>query len=469
MESQALSEAAAGAAGRGPRRSSQRGVLWGLSVGLLGGIAANLLTSKGGPAAGMREPLLSAVREVVQPAGTLFLRLLFMTVVPLVFSSLALGVHELGDSRQLGRIGAKMLALTIFLSAVSVAIGLLLVNWIEPGGRFSPEARGGLLTLAAADQKPVQEAGQAGGQPLLESIVQAVIPRNPLEAAVRAFDGEMLALMTFALLFGLGLQASGSRRAEAVAPILGGIYDVSMWLIGLALKLAPIGVAALVFAMAARMGLPLLVTLGGYVLTVILGLALHLFGVYSAVLKAAGVSPILFFLRVREVMVTAFSTSSSNATLPTSLRVSASGLGIPGRIGNFVLTLGSTFNQNGTALYEGVTVLFIAQLYGLHLGLDRQVLVVGMSILAGVGTAGVPGGSLAMMVPVLLSVGLPAEGIAVILGVDRLLDMCRTVLNVTGDMVVAVCIARSEGALAIPPPPGSLARPEKEAARRTVP
>jgi DAACS family dicarboxylate/amino acid:cation (Na+ or H+) symporter len=179
---------------------------------------------------------------------------------------------------------------------------------------------------------------------------------------------------------------------------------------------------------------------------VLAGLAIQQILVYPLVLRAfCGVSPLWFFTRIRPVMVTAFSTSSSNATLPTTIHIARTRLGIPSRIANFVLTLGSTFNQNGTALFEGVTVLFIAQFYGVPLGFDQQLTVLAMSVAAGIGTAGVPGGSIPLIVPVLVSVGVPGEGIAIILGVDRLLDMCRTVLNVTGDLVAAAFVARGEG------------------------
>jgi DAACS family dicarboxylate/amino acid:cation (Na+ or H+) symporter len=241
---------------------------------------------------------------------------------------------------------------------------------------------------------------------------------------------------------------------ETVAPlvaVLEGLYAVVMEVIDLAMRLAPYGVACLLFTLTARLGASVLRQLASYVLVVLLGLAIHQFVTYSLIIRfLGGVSPRLFFERIRSVMITAFSTSSSNATLPLSLTVTERNLGVPREISNFVLTLGSTANQNGTALFEGVTVLFLAQFYGVELSLQQQLVVVLMSILAGVGTAGVPGGSLPLIVPVLVTVGVPAEGIGIIFGVDRLLDMCRTVLNVTGDITAAVVVARSEGALEVP-------------------
>jgi DAACS family dicarboxylate/amino acid:cation (Na+ or H+) symporter len=424
----------------------QRWILVGLAAGLVLGLIAHILTGESGPFPGAREALETAIAQVIHPIGGMFLRLLFMTVIPLVFSSLALGVQEFGDVRRLGKVGLKTLLFTLFLSSVSVAIGLVLVNAIEPGKRMDAEARTSLLARGKADAtRIVQTAEESSGRPLLERIVNGVIPRNPVEAATRAFDGDMLAVMCFALLFGVALGALRSARTAPVVAVLEGIFDASIWLVGLALRLAPIGVAALVFSLAARLGLNLFEVLGAYVLTVLLGLAIQQFGVYPLLLKTVcGWSPLAFFRRIRPVMITAFSTSSSNATLPTTLEVARTGLGIPSRIGNFVLTLGSTFNQNGTALFEGVTVIFLAQCYGIELGLEKQLQVVGMSIAAGIGTAGVPGGSLPLVVLVLVSVGVPGEAIGIIIGVDRLLDMCRTVLNVTGDMVAAAFVARGE-------------------------
>jgi DAACS family dicarboxylate/amino acid:cation (Na+ or H+) symporter len=220
-----------------------------------------------------------------------------------------------------------------------------------------------------------------------------------------------------------------------------------MTIIGFAMKLAPYGVAGLMFATASQLGVSVILALFEYVSVVIVALILHQLVTYGLIVRfAAGRNPLEFFKGIREVMVTAFSTSSSNATLPTSLRVTRDELKVRGDIANFVLTLGSTANQNGTALYEGVTVLFLAQFYGIDLGLGQQLIVVLLSMLAGIGTAGVPGGSFPLVVMVLITVGVPAEGIGIILGIDRLLDMCRTVVNVSGDITLATWIDASESA-----------------------
>jgi DAACS family dicarboxylate/amino acid:cation (Na+ or H+) symporter len=229
-----------------------------------------------------------------------------------------------------------------------------------------------------------------------------------------------------------------------------------MTIIGWAMRLAPLGVAGLVFSLTAVLGLDILSTLAWYVLTVVAGLVLHMFGTYPLVVAAlGGLSPRRFFGRIGEILLTAFATSSSNATLPTTLRVAERNLGVRRDIASFVLTVGSTANQNGTALYEGVTVLFLAQVFGVHLDLTAQITVVVMSVLAGIGTAGVPGGSLPLVAILLQRVGVPPEGLGIILGVDRLLDMCRTTLNVTGDVAVAVCVNRAEALVQSPGPAAS--------------
>ena len=416
-------------------------ILFGLLFGIVVGLTAH--------AVGADAPWVDwSVRNIAYPLGQLFLRLIFMIVVPLVFSSLVLGVLELGDVKKLGRVGAKTLLYTIFASGISVAIGISLVNYFQPGVGVDPSVRASLGgAFAEQSQKAIENAQKA--LPWTDTLL-SLIPRNPLQAAVDALQGEMLALMVFAVFFGVAL-AQVRREKETLVEVFEGILRVSMKIVDWAMGLAPYGVAALMYSLTAKSGFAVVPRLGGYVGIVVAGLAIQQFVVYSAILKwLARVPPVEWFFRVREVMLTAFSTASSNATLPTSLQSAQTKLGISPRIGNFVLTVGATGNQNGTALFEGVTVLFLAQVFGVQLSLSQQVTVVIMSILAGVGTAGVPGGSLPLIVIVLQTVGVPAEGIGIILGVDRFLDMCRTTLNVTGDLVCAMVIARSEGELRFP-------------------
>ncbi|MCA1581726.1 MAG: dicarboxylate/amino acid:cation symporter [Acidobacteria bacterium] len=410
-------------------------ILLGLVVGLAGGLLVHALA--GG------EPWVEwAVRNVAYPVGQLFLRLIFMIVVPLVFSSLVLGVLELGGVHKLGRVGLITLAYTVIVSGISVAIGIVLVNVFHPGRGVDATVRGQLEgAFSAQSQSAIDSAKQAKHW---TDALLSLIPRNPIAAAVDALSGEMLALMIFAVFFGVAL-AHARKEKEALVEVLEGIQRVSMRIVDWAMSLAPYGVAALLFSLTARSGFSVIPRLGGYVAVVVGGLAIQMFVVYSGILKVlARVPPVQWFFRCREVILTAFSTASSNATLPTSLQTASEKLGIAPRIGNFVLTVGATGNQNGTALFEGVTVLFLAQVFDVHLTLAQQVTVVVMSILAGVGTAGVPGGSLPLIVIVLQTVGIPPEGIGIILGVDRFLDMCRTVLNVVGDLVCATFVAHRE-------------------------
>jgi DAACS family dicarboxylate/amino acid:cation (Na+ or H+) symporter len=278
------------------------------------------------------------------------------------------------------------------------------------------------------------------------SLVQAIVPTNPLESAARSTP-DMIAVMFFAMMFGIALTLLKPDAAAPVLALMSGVFEAVTKLIDIVLKLAPIGVAALMFTMTARFGFGFLAGLAWFVGTVLLGLGIHMFVVYPLALKlVAHVSPVEFFRRIKMVALTAFSTSSSNATLPTALRVSEVNLHVPREIGSFVLTVGATANQNGTALYEGVTVLFLAQLAGFDLSAGQQLTVLYLCILGGVGTAGVPSGSIPFVVAVLTTVGIDPSLIAIIIGVDRILDMCRTTLNVVGDLTAAVYVARSEGA-----------------------
>jgi DAACS family dicarboxylate/amino acid:cation (Na+ or H+) symporter len=427
-------------------------IITGLLFGALAGLLANELCPRQ-PDGAANAGLDWTVRNVAEPIGQIFMRLIFMVVLPLVFSALVLGIAGLGDVRRLGRVGLKTLAYTLGLSACSVVLGVTMANAVRPGHHLPDEQRSALRERYAgqADEKVAQARAS---RPLRDTLLD-IIPRNPLEEMVGALNGSarggMLAVMFFAVMFGIALTLVPNKAPPVIA-VLEGVYEAVMVLVEIAMRLAPVGVAALVFSLTAMLGLDIIQTLGWYVATVLAGLTLHLFGVYGVLLGVFGrLNPLRFFRRSSEAILTAFATSSSNATLPTSLRVAENELGVRREIGSFVLTVGSTANQNGTALYEGVTVLFLAQVFGIDLTLTQQITVALLAVLAGVGTAGVPGGSLPLVVMVLQTVGVPAEGIGIILGVDRLLDMCRTTLNVTGDMAVAVCVDRSERMAGQPP------------------
>jgi len=411
-------------------------MLGGLLLGAAGGVAARAVL----PATAL-ERLVDGVTE---PGGQLFLRLLFMLVIPLVVTALPLGVAALGDLRALGRVGLRMLAYTAVVSAIAVLIGVVFVRVFEPGAGVSAEVRATLQAeLPAAPAQP--------GLPVGTDFLVLLVPSNVVKAMS---EGEFLAVMVFALFLGVGLAAVRSQPARRLEETLEGLYEVVMWLLGAVIRVAPLGVFCLVFTLTARMGFGVLRQLAGYVLVVVGALAVQNFGVYSlAVRWLGGMSPLAFFRAVQEATLTAFSTSSSNATLPTALAVAERELHLPTHVSRFVLTLGSTANQNGTALFEGVTVLFLAQFYGIELGVLEQATVLGICILGGIGTAGVPAGSIPVVVMILGLVGIPAEGIGLILGVDRFLDMCRTTVNVTGDLAAAVVISRGETREPRPRPP----------------
>jgi len=404
----------------------------GLVLGaLFGGLAS-------GFAGENRQSLDWLVSRVTEPAGRIFLRLLLMIVIPLVFSTLTLAVAGMADIRRLGRIGIKTLLYTVIVSGISVVVGLTLANTVQPGRRIAEETRSQLVERYRADVE------QLGRPPIGGGGIENIVPDNPL-AAMSRNPPDMLGIMVFSLIFGLGLMLLPAEKAAPVTAVLEGVYAAVAKIIDLIMCLAPYGVFALLFTMTARFGFSLLESLLWYVITVIAALSFQQFVVYSLILRLlARTSPLDFFRRIRTVILTAFSTSSSNATLPTALQVARENLQLPPSISNFVLTIGATANQNGTALYEGVTVLFLAQVFGVDLSLDQQLFLLLLAVLAGVGTAGVPSGSIPFIMLILQQVNVPMEGIAIILGIDRILDMCRTVLNVTGDMVAATYISRTE-------------------------
>lgn len=422
-------------------------ILLGLVVGAALGIAAHGYGSRPDVPESARQRVEWLASNVADPLGRVFLRLVFMVVLPLVFSALVLAVVELGDLRRLGRVGVDTLVLTLLLSSIAVGIGISLVNLVRPGERLAESKRDALAAqYASAAKTTVEQARRA--KPLRDTLLD-IIPENPLQEMAGALDGSskgngMLAVMFFALAFGVALAWVGPV-GQTLIRVLEGLFAACMAVVSFAMLLAPYAVGCLVFAMTSRLGAEVLATLAWFVATVLAGLGLQLLVVYPLVLVLLGRrNPWTFFRGISEAMLTAFGTSSSNATLPTALRVAEESLRLPPAVSRFVLTVGATGNQNGTALYEGVVVLFLAQVFGVQLTLGQQVVVVLMAVLGGVGTAGVPGGSIPMIVVVLQTVGVPGESIAIILGIDRVLDMCRTVLNVTGDLALAACIARRE-------------------------
>lgn len=417
-------------------------IIAGLLLGALLGLAAREWAD---PAA-----LRQAIDTFIQPVGQIFLRVIFMVVLPLIVAAIMLGIWEMGDIRSLGRIGLKCLGMTLLLASTSVAIGLLVVNALRPGERLSETDKTELRAYYATDAQGA-ESKALQKRPVSETLLN-LIPKNPLAEAA-AYDspnytgGGMLALMVFALAAGVAMTVCEKEKMAPLVSLLEAVFAISLKIIDFAMWIAPLCVGCLGFVLTARLGAEIVGTLGWYAFAVVLGLCLHMFGTYSAALVLlARTNPLRFFRRAREAIFTAFSTSSSNATLPVAMRVAEKDLGLPPRISRFVLTVGASANQNGTALYEGVTVIFLAQVFGPELTLLQQLTVALMCILAGVGTAGVPGGSLPLVVGVLVTIGTPPDSIALIIGIDRILDMCRTTLNVTGDLVCAAVVSQGEEA-----------------------
>ena len=409
-------------------------ILLGLLIGAALGIAANQLL-------GGAHPLVErANRYVAGPIGQIFLRLLFMIVIPLVFASISLGVAGLGDIRRVGRVGGKAIAYFLGSTALSATLGLIIVSIFRPGAGLDPAIREQLMQTYATDASSRVEAAQTSTFGI-ETLVN-IVTRNPIKSAV---DLDLLGIIFFGIMFGAALTLIAAERAKPMLAWLEAVNDVVIKIVEIAMKLAPYGVTALIFGVTSRFGFHLLKPLAAYVLVVLGALILHVVINLSAIIRFfIGMSPITFFNRIRTALVTAFSTSSSSATLPTALATAEQNLGVPPQIAGFVLPLGSTMCMNGTALFEGITVIFLCQVFGITLGLGQMIIVMVMAVITAVGAAGVPGGSIPLLVGILAMFGVPGEGIAIILGVDRILDMSRTTVNVYGDLTAATFVARSE-------------------------
>ena len=421
-------------------------IIIGLIVGATVGVVANAFATGAAWVAWIGVPAEAAgpvVRWVgnnlAGPVGQIFLRMLLMTIVPLVFASLILGVAGLGDIRKIGRVGTRTIAYFLVSTAISATIGLILVNLVRPGDGLDPAIREQLMTTYRSQAEGLQAGG--GGKFGVDMFVN-IVPRNPIQAAASL---DMLGIIFFSLVFGAALTLLPADKTKPMLRVLDALGEAVVKIIDFAMRLAPYGVFGLIFVVTSRFGFALLRPLGLYVAVVLLGLVLHGVISISALVRVfGGLSPRVFYSRIRASMVTAFSTSSSNATLPTNIAVAEHELKIPPHIAGFVLPLGSTMCMNGTALFEGVTVLFLAQVYGVHLTLGTQIIVIILSVITAVGAAGVPGGSLPLLMGVIAIVGVDPGAIAIIIGVDRILDMSRTTLNVIGDMSAAVYVARTE-------------------------
>ncbi|MBK8969710.1 MAG: dicarboxylate/amino acid:cation symporter [Lewinellaceae bacterium] len=420
---------------------------WQIILGLVAGLVYGIIAALNGWTA--------FTTDWITPFGVIFINLLKLIAVPLVLGSLITGVASLADIRKLGRIGGKTLGVYIGTTALAIAIGLLLANLFQPGKAVPPEVRDGLMATYSENASARLEAAQNVSERGPLQLLIDMVPDNIFNSA--SDNRNMLQIVFFAIFFGIGLLQVPEKRAKPILDFFHGINDVTIRLVDLIMLMAPLGVFALIADTITKVSdgnlvklLDLLGALGVYCLTVVFGLALHTLGVYPLLLRFFSKMKVFkFFKGIGKAQLVAFSTSSSGATLPVTIECCEEKLGVSEEISAFVLPLGATINMDGTALYQGVATVFIAQAVGMDLSLADQLNVLLLAVMASIGTAAVPGAGVIMLIIILESVHVPSAGIALILGVDRILDMLRTVTNVTGDCMVAVSIADSEGQLKV--------------------
>jgi len=418
-------------------------ILLGLAVGVVAGIATLLI---GGVAPAVLEGARKFTTLVLDPLGQVFLRMLFFVVIPLVFASLASGVAQLERLGQLGPLAGRTFTLFFLNMAIAVALGLLVMNVVGPGESLSAETRASLMEEygGTAAQHVERRAEQPAMTPM--TLVEMFMPRNLFGAFVgnsRGTLGDVLPLILFAILVGAAAIRLGGEQREKLRSGLGLVNDLMTAIVHFSLKLAPFAVPALIYSVIVKMGWDIVVALGLFVVSCVVVMLLHLFGTMSIWVKLLARRRLgEFWSQLRPVLVTAFSTSSSAATLPTALAIAQDQLKISPPVARFVLPLGTTMNMAGTALYEGCVVLFVAQVFGVDLGLAQQLTLLLLAVLSAVAVAAIPGGSLPLIAGLLASFGIPPEGIGIILGVDRILDMTRTMVNVGADVVTTTVVDR---------------------------
>ncbi len=392
--------------------------------------------------------LLEMMRGVstvlLDPFGRVFLRLLFFVVMPLVFASLATGVVQLGRPGKLGPLAGRTFFFFFLNMAIGVALGLVMMNTLEPGAYIDTETKTRLMAEYGGTAQTHIAAGQGQTGLSLAIIVEMFMPANLLSAVVgssTARIGDVLPLILFAILIGLVGTTLTEEKRRKLQDSLELVTELMTGIVHLALRLAPYAVPCLIYSVIVKSGLDIIVALGVFVLGCAGVMALHLFGTMSLWLKLWTTwRPRAYFSAIKDVLVTAFSTSSSNATLPAALENATEKLKISSSTAGFVLPLGTTMNMSGTALYEGCVVLFVAQVFGVDLTIGQQITLLLLSVLSAVAVAGIPGGSLPLIAGLLITFGIPAEGIGIILGTDRILDMCRTATNVGCDMTTALVV-----------------------------
>ena len=426
-------------------------IFLGMGLGVVFGLLVAALENRG-LMLGKTTPT-AAVTTYVKPVGDLFINMIKMIIVPLVFASLLVGTASLSDIRKLGRIGGKTLLYFLVTTVIALTFGLVIANVVRPGDKISEEVKQRLE--ASASQQAEEKLAGAKEQTAdkVEFIKQTflnIVPTNPVKALV---EGNLLQIIFVALMMGIALTLIDPEKAQPVIKFFDGINDVMIKLVNIFMKVAPYGVFALIANVIATSGASVLGALAWYVATTIVGMAIIVVTMYPIALKLLTRTKVSDFFRgVRQAMLISFSTSSSGATLPITMECCEENLGVSKDVSSFVLPLGATINMNGTAIYMSVSALFIAQVYGQDLGLGEQLIIVLMATMASVGAAGAPGVGVIMLLMVLNAVGLPDSGFALVIGVERILDMCRTVLNITGDASCAVVVASSEKEIAEVPP-----------------
>jgi DAACS family dicarboxylate/amino acid:cation (Na+ or H+) symporter len=414
-------------------------------LGLLGGAVAGALTllvGAGSPA--VLEAARSFAVTVLDPIGQVFLRLLFFVVMPLVFASLAAGVSQLGDLARLGPLSVRTFTLFFLNMSIACALGLLMMNVLQPGSVIDGDTKTRLIEQYGDASGKLIEKQAAQPDMSFTTVVDMFMPRNLIGAITghdRATLGEVLPLILFAILVGAAAIQLVGRRREQLQSGLELITELMTGIVRFALRLAPYAVPAMIYSVVVKVGWDILIALGLFVVGCLVVMMLHLFGTMSLWLKLfSRYRPLDFWRRIRPVLVTAFSTSSSSATLPAALASARDELGIRPTTAGFVLPLGTTMNMAGTALYEGCVVLFVAQVFGIHLDLGQQLTLLLLAVLGAVAAAGIPGGSLPIIAGLLITFGIPPEGIGIVLGADRLLDMTRTMVNVGADMATTAVV-----------------------------
>ena len=414
---------------------------WGIFIGLIvGGIVGYIFNLIGQDSAFTN----IIVFDVFQPIGTIFIRSLFMIVVPLVFSSLMLGVANLGDTKTLRQMGIRVLLFYLTTTFCAILAGQLLINTIQPGVGMDQEMVHSAMSKMESQVAGLKEKSSWVSKSLWPGIVTSVIPKNIIDQFSKT---NMLAVIFVSIVFGIGMMYLRDEQSKlALKHFLSGISDITIMIVGWIMKAAPIAVAALMASAVFNFGLDLMKALGLYIVVVFLGYLIQFFVVYGSLLKfVIRFSPKEFYRRASIIFLTAFSTSSSSATMPVTMETLQHKFGVPEKITSFSIPIGVTFNMDGTALFEVIAALFVAQVFGVEITALGQVTLIVLVLVTSIGVAGVPGGSIPILMAAMAALDIPPEGIALILGVDRLLDMGRTVVNVTGDTVAALFLARKSG------------------------